>query len=432
MPNNLRVEKMVYGGEGATSTGAAMPFVLPGELVQLTSPDRVMLLERSPDRVAPGCIHFGACGGCHYQHAAYAAQVSIKQAILGDTFAIAAVTDLPAITSHSAEPWRYRNRIRLRVGEVEGELRVGYNHYRADGGDPLLPITMCPIAAPVLLQAASTLLDLAKTDANVHTWMAAATELELFTNADETVLQLSLFTRNSPVTGFPAFCTSLLKKVSQLTGAGVAILPKKPSPQGRRFEHARPGTQWGSAGLIYKSGEDKHWVSRGGFFQVNRHLVAELVRLATSGRSGALAWDLYAGVGLFSRALTQSFAEVIAVEAAQPAATDLAAALKSSGKVQPHRALAMTTLDFLQVAVVQRERPGLIVMDPPRAGIGAEVCALLARVGAAELVYVSCDPITLARDLKQLTNAGYRVAELHLVDMFPQTFHMETVAILRL
>jgi 23S rRNA (uracil1939-C5)-methyltransferase len=81
--------------------------------------------------------------------------------------------------------------------------------------------------------------------------------------------------------------------------------------------------------------------------------------------------------------------------------------------------------------VVQRERPQLIVMDPPRAGVGAEVCALLARISAPEIVYVSCDPVTLARDLKLLTTAGYNLVELHMVDMFPQTFHLETVVVLR-
>jgi 23S rRNA (uracil1939-C5)-methyltransferase len=81
--------------------------------------------------------------------------------------------------------------------------------------------------------------------------------------------------------------------------------------------------------------------------------------------------------------------------------------------------------------VVQRERPRLIVMDPPRAGVGAEVCDLLARVAAPQIVYVSCDPVTLARDLRSLTTAGYNIAELHMVDMFPQTFHLETVAVLR-
>jgi len=421
----LRIEKMLYGGGGAAATGETVPFVLPGELVEIAPANETRILEPSPDRVTPGCIHFGGCGGCHYQHAAYPSQLRIKEAILRDTFASAGLADAPKIEVHSGPAWRYRNRIRLRIGEADGAIRFGYNRHNATGGDPLLPVTMCPIAAPILWQAASTLLELARTSPAVHIWLASATELELFTNAGETALQLTLFTRNPPAASFPAFCTVLRESVPQLAGAGVAILPKKPSPHGRRFEHARPGPQWGAPGLIYKVGEDSHWVGRGAFFQINRHLVSTLADLATGNRSGSIAWDLYAGVGLFSRALANSFAQVTGVEAADAAAASLAAALKP-----PHRAVKMTALEFLEAAVVQRERPGLIVMDPPRAGVGAEVCALLGRIRAPELVYVSCDPVTLARDLKLLTGSGYRIAALHLVDMFPQTFHMETVAIL--
>jgi 23S rRNA (uracil1939-C5)-methyltransferase len=422
----IRIDKMLYGGMGATATGETAPFVLPSELVEITPADGLTILEPSPDRTTPVCIHFGTCGGCHYQHATYPAQLRIKQATLQATFATAGLGDLPSIETHSAEPWHYRNRIRLRIGEVEGELLVGYNRHGASGGDQLLPITMCPIAAPLLWQAVSTLLELTKTDAAIRTWLASTVELELFTNADETALQLTLFTRKLPLTSFPAFCTLLQRSIPQLTGAGVSILPKKPLPQGRRFEHSKPGPQWGTAGLLYKVEDYSYWVGRGGFFQVNRRLVSTLAQLATANRSGNIAWDLYAGVGLFSRALTKSFAQVTGVEPAEPAATGLAATLKSP----PHRAVQMTTLDFLQAAVVQRERPDLIVMDPPRAGIGPEVCALLARIRAPEMVYVSCDPVTLARDLKLLTASGYKIAELHLVDMFPQTFHMETVTVL--
>jgi 23S rRNA (uracil1939-C5)-methyltransferase len=178
---------------------------------------------------------------------------------------------------------------------------------------------------------------------------------------------------------------------------------------------------------MYTVDGDSHWVSRGAFFQVNRHLVSTLSKLAIANRAGLLAWDLYAGVGLFSRALADSFEQVVAVEAAEPAAASLAAAFK--GKA--HRAIPATTLEFLQAVVVQRDRPDLIVMDPPRAGVGPEVCALLGRIRAPEIVYVSCDPVTLARDLRQLIDSGYKLSALHLVDMFPQTFHMETVAVLQ-
>jgi 23S rRNA (uracil1939-C5)-methyltransferase len=128
---------------------------------------------------------------------------------------------------------------------------------------------------------------------------------------------------------------------------------------------------------------------------------------------------------LFSRALALAFEKVVGVEAAEPAASALGAT-----KLPNLHAVRATALDFLRSAVVDRDRPDLIVLDPPRTGAGAEVCSLLARLAAPVLVYVSCSPETLPADLATLTAAGYAVSELHLLDLFPQTTHIETVAIL--
>jgi 23S rRNA (uracil1939-C5)-methyltransferase len=222
--------------------------------------------------------------------------------------------------------------------------------------------------------------------------------------------------------GFNAFCERMQKLVPELTGADASIL--SPAGPQRRTRSLRQLESWGARGLNYSAAGEDYWVSSGGFFQVNRSLVDELVRIVTNERRGAIAWDLYAGVGLFSRALARTFSHVVAVEAA---ANNLRQSFKGPGK----RAVEATTVEFLRSTVVQRERPELIVMDPPRAGVGAEVCALLARVAAPEIVYVSCDPVTLARDLRALVASGYSVVELHMVDMFPQTFHLETVVVLR-
>jgi 23S rRNA (uracil1939-C5)-methyltransferase len=100
-------------------------------------------------------------------------------------------------------------------------------------------------------------------------------------------------------------------------------------------------------------------------------------------------------------------------------------------KSKSARAVCAATVEFLRGAVVQRERPELVVLDPPRAGVGAEVCTLLARLKAPEIVYVSCDPVTLSRDLRAMVDSGYKLVQLHMMDMFPQTFHLETVAVLR-
>jgi 23S rRNA (uracil1939-C5)-methyltransferase len=205
------------------------------------------------------------------------------------------------------------------------------------------------------------------------------------------------------------------------------MLAAESAQKKRRVERAVAGAQWGAAGLHYVAAGTEYWVSRGGFFQVNRSLVDEMVRVVSDGRAGRLAWDLYAGVGLFSRALAKTFERVVAVEGSEIAAADLAGAVKGTALRTVHAA----TADFLRDAVVQRERPELIVMDPPRAGLGAEVCKLLARLKPAEMVYVSCDPVTLSRDLRAMVDSGYTLVELHLMDMFPQTFHVETIAVLR-
>jgi 23S rRNA (uracil1939-C5)-methyltransferase len=437
----LQIEKLVYGGaglahktEGAEAGKAVfVPFTLPGEVVEAElSAEKsgfgeaalVQVIEASPERVAARCMHFGACGGCQLQHAEYSAQLKTKTEVLGETLERAGLTTLPEVKVHAAEPWEYRNRIRLRVEHVEGAFRLGYNRR---GGNEFLPVQECPIAAPLLWRAASALLSLSAGDAAVERWLRTAVEVEFFASGEETKLQLTLFVRKPLSSGFEGLCRQLQKIVPELVGAGVSILGNESAARSRRAERPVAGAEWGAAGFLYRAASSDYWVSRGGFFQVNRFLVDEMVRVVTERRKGRLAWDLYAGVGLFSRALAKTFEQMVAVEGGETAAADLAQGLKGHGM----RAVHASTLEFLQAAVIQRERPELIVMDPPRAGVGVDVCALLARLKAAELVYVSCDPVTLARDLRLLVDAGYALVELHMVDMFPQTFHIETIAILR-
>ena len=186
---------------------------------------------------------------------------------------------------------------------------------------------------------------------------------------------------------------------------------------------------WGQRSLTYTVSGHTYQVSLGGFFQVNRFLLPELLQLAledSSGRkrSGRLAWDLYSGAGLFARAL--DFENVTAVESAGFSADDL----KHNLAGRPHQVVRSSTLDFLRSQTGARPKPELIMVDPPRAGLGKEICAHLARIAAPALVYVSCDPATLARDLQALLQSGYSVQAIHMVDLFPQTFHLETVTVL--
>ncbi len=167
-------------------------------------------------------------------------------------------------------------------------------------------------------------------------------------------------------------------------------------------------------------------VSLGSFFQVNRFLVDGLVDLVAANRAGGQAWDLYAGVGLFSRALTSSFERVIAVESSPPSVVDLRHNLIGTS----HRVVEAETAEFLKKQKPSSTPPDLVVLDPPRAGLGAAVTRDLARTRPAEIVYVSCDPSTLSRDLAALVQSGYDLRTITMVDLFPQTFHLESVSVL--
>ncbi len=287
-------------------------------------------------------------------------------------------------------------------------------------------MTMCPIAAPLLWRAVEALLTASEEDRDLYRGLRAAAEIELFTDGEQHKLQLSLLLPGSAPFGQNSFVCAMetvRTRLPELTGAGALRADPR---SGRSLETL---AAWGAAGLPYAIADETYWITRGGFFQVNRFLLPMLLDLVCNGRSGALAWDLFAGVGLFSRRLARQFAAVTAVEANPTAAGDLKRALSRIGP--QHQAVQATTLDFLRRAVLERARPDLIVLDPPRAGAGEEVCNSLLRLRPAEVAYLSCDPTTLARDLAQLTRSGYRIAALHLIDLFPQTYHLETLAILR-
>ncbi len=196
-------------------------------------------------------------------------------------------------------------------------------------------------------------------------------------------------------------------------------------PEGDAAE-GREIARWGDPALTYRVAGQPYRVSTGAFFQGNRFLVDTLVRLAADGEPGALAWDLFAGVGLFARALATQFNAVVAVEGAPASQADLRHNLPAGSC----RAVRSSTFDFLRG--YSGQAPDRIVLDPPRAGLGPEATTRLARVHSRNITYVSCDPATLARDLAILVHAGYTITALDLVDMFPQTFHLETVAKLHL
>jgi 23S rRNA (uracil1939-C5)-methyltransferase len=423
----LRIEKSIYGGAGlARADGKAIfvPFALPGELVEAhITEDRTSyanaeldsVLEASPARVSPPCPYFGECGGCHYQQANYAQQIEMKAQILRESLERARLTEIPAITVVQSEPLGYRNRVRLHVDRAAAMLC-----YRRRGSHANLSVDTCPIAAPVLEDALRTV------QSNGKQWLGERfDEIEFFTNAEGSSILLTLWSgrgANAAKEGLQHLWPQLIALIPQVGGAAVLS-----SERGKQ----QSGTlaQTGEQVLNYKAAGHDYRVSLGSFFQVNRFLIDALVEVVVAAQSGTLAWDLYAGVGLFAHALASRFEQVVAVESAASSVRDLRRNLNGG----PHRIVALSTLDYLRGARISRTpRPDFVIVDPPRAGLGKEVAALLAEIGPEHITYVSCDPATLSRDLKSLLNSGYHLRNMHMVDLFPQTFHLESVAMLSL
>ncbi|HEY2469352.1 MAG TPA: 23S rRNA (uracil(1939)-C(5))-methyltransferase RlmD [Terracidiphilus sp.] len=413
----VQIEKPIYGGSFlARLEGKAVfvPLTLPGEQARVriveekksyASAEPEAIVIAASNRVEPGCRHFGVCGGCQYQHADYETQLAFKHAILRETLERGGAQAPEKIEILAGDPWNYRNRIRL---AVDAAGRVGYRERRSHA---TVPISECPIAAPTLVAAAFSAAEVLR----ALNPKLNPTEISLFCNANETELLATLFVQHRSRRSIDRFAEELKDRVPALTGVQLIAFD-------RSGHAAEIIAEWGSRSLTYRVGGIDYQVGNGAFFQVNRWLLDKFADRVTAGRSGAIAWDLFAGVGLFARRLADGFKEVIAVESA-PASTQALAANLERG---PGKGVEADVAAFLK-SKNARSKPDLIVVDPPRTGLGSEVTSLLANVGARTIVYVSCDPATLARDLRVMITAGYAVSSITLADLFPQTFHLETV-----
>ena len=388
----ITVEKLVYGGEGLgrlEGRAVLVPFVLPGERVRvqavaekpgLLRAGLIEVLASSAARTAPLCPHFGRCGACHYQHAPYDLQLAMKRAILEDQLRRIGKIEPPSqIAVVAGEPWNYRNRVQLHIAGTQLGYREAQSH-------KLHPIEQCPISSPAINGAIAILREML----HEPRWPRFLRALELFTN--ETEIQLNVLEGERPVARrFFEWCAG-------------------------RVPGFVPGP------LDYAAGGYAWRVSSGSFFQVNRFLIDSLVDAALGGAEGETALDLYAGVGLFSLPLARRFASVTAVESGSRAVQDLRFNAERAGVSL--RAEQGNAEGFLEA--VQRA-PDFVLLDPPRAGFGKRIVDRLAQLRVPRLAIVSCDPATLARDLTGLLSTGYQIQSMTLVDLFPQTYHIETV-----
>ena len=431
----LTIEKLVYGGDGLArlapdggqprAIAVFVPYVLPAERVEASLVEErpgfargraERLLEASPVRVEPPCPYFGACGGCHYQHASYDAQLRFKSEILRETLRRTAKLDLRLdIQVHASLPLAYRNRTRFHV-RSRPEFAIGYFKH---GSHELLPVRECPISSPLINRMLAKLWRL-----DAGSLPEGIGEIELFANAADDKLQVELYRHGNSHSHqeLTKFARDLAIAAPEIHGIVSLARSKVLS---RSLDQPKSELLYGEDAMTYEVSGENYRVSAGAFFQVNRNLLPRMRDLVVNGRKGRVALDLYSGVGLFAVPLAQRFERVIAVESSPLSSADLRVNAPPNVKVSTQSTEAYLT------AVAGTLRPDVIVADPPRAGLGPKVCAQISKLAAPEIIYVSCDPATLARDVKQLTSEGWQISEMHLIDLFPQTFHIETCTVLR-
>lgn len=399
-----------------------VPYVLPGESVRIGVAQKRKkfvrgsvqeILAPSADRVAAPCAHFGVCGGCNYQHMPNAAQLRYKTEILRETLARIAKIDWPGeIAVHaSPEPLHYRNRAQWAVRAVGDPPRPQIGYFR-QASNVLVPASMCPISSPRLETALGKFRE-ALSQGRLR-WPIRAIEAFADERDDRLLLNITVAQLKGSAKSFAENIESILPDVETMLVLG---------------EEEGPLELFGPGFITYRAAGHALRVGNLSFFQVNRFIIDDLVRGVTESAKGELALDLFAGVGLFSLPLARNFSRVISVEGNVAAARDLEENLKQAPNARARRADVESFLDRW------RDKPDLVVLDPPRAGVAPAALERLRVLAPRSIRYLSCDPATLARDLAILTKSpatgtAFSIRAITLYDIFPQTYHIEALVTL--
>ncbi len=424
--HRVRIEKIIAGGQGLARTAAGQVilsgFVLPGELAELREIRRksgrieaelTQVLEPSEERVPPRCPLYGQCGGCDLQHGSYAEQLRIKQAIVAETMRRAHVPlpdDSVAEVLPSPQQWGYRCRLRLKISPG-GQL--GFFKKRSND---FVAVACCPTAADEINAAVAEL-------AASRCLRGLAEEMELHCSPADRRVTLAV-----PLKDRQKLSAAAVQELSRC--ASIAQIGSVQA-DGFRLLYSRSGAAEALAQRISLPGQDcvLSW-SGGCFSQVNpvqnQQLIALVVKLLGN-LQGKNVVDLYCGMGNFSVPLALAGGHVLGIEGSPESVRWAQRNAEAAGLAA--RFLAADVSDSLRRLVKKQQRADIVLLDPPRAGIGP-AAALLPELQAESIVYISCDPATLARDLALLCGKGFRLAKLLPLDMFPQTSHIETVAML--
>lgn len=408
----ISLEKLTYGSEamgrlpdpqtGTRGRVVFVPFGLPGELVRVrltqekqnfARGELLEVLKASPDRIEPKCKHFGTCGGCHYQNLPYEKQLKAKTEILRDQLQRIGKIENPPVKPMVASPleWNYRNHMQFHLAD-DGKL--GFIN---SNGNSTFPIEECHLPEAGLNNIWHEL----RFDPNMN--------IERISlrcgQGDELMLVLESETDETPELEIEA---------------DISVL---------HVYEGHPIVIAGRDHIFFNILNRDFRVSAVSFFQVNVKMAEKMVEhllVKLPAVSSATLLDVYCGVGLFSKFLASRYARVIGIESSPSACDDFGFNLDEFDNVELYEGI---TEEILPALAGQVDNLSHLIVDPPRAGIEKHALDAIIKIKPQIIAYVSCDPSTLARDAARLVNGGYRLVEATPFDLFPQTYHIESISI---
>ena len=410
--HELTLTTLTYGGDAMgrlddplTRTGGRavfVPFGLPGERVRvrLTAEKKnfargeiVEILEASKDRIQPKCIHFGECGGCHYQNLAYEDQLAAKTEILIDQLKRIGKIDDPPVQAMVAcpNPWNYRNHIQF---SLYHDGRLGF---QMPNSNRVIPIIECHLPEPSINFLWPQLKFDPGTDVERVSLRAG--------NEDGLMLTLESDSPEPPELEIEAGIS-----VTHLYEENTVVIA-------------------GNDHIVLRVLERDFKVSAASFFQVNTIMAEKMVNHLITNlpiTKSSTILDIYCGVGLFSAFFAPKCGRVIGIESSESACEDFVVNLDEFDNVELYEGLAEEVLPNL---VEQIANPLYVIVDPPRSGLDKQIMDEILKLSPQMIAYVSCDPSTLARDAARLINGGYKLKEVTPFDLFPQTYHIESISL---
>ncbi len=389
-----------YGGSSVgryNGKAVFVPFTIPGEVVKVSIVEEkknfalarlVEVVKPSPLRVEPPCPYHSVCGGCHYQHLPYQEQLNLKRTIFGEQLKkIAKITDLPPIeVVPSPSQLGYRNNVQFHLNSQGKPCFVP-----AETGVPLLAVEDCLLMG------------------NASKELLPYLSFESESGIDRVILReaegSSMLILESDELDVPALQIEADMSVVHITEQDTVVLA-------------------GEDYLVHQVAGQKFKVSAASFFQVNTQATAIMVEKVLdtiNWDAEMVVMDLYCGVGLFSKFLAPRVGKIIALEVSSSSCADFVDNLDEFDNVELYEGLAEEIVPNI------RSKVDVVVADPPRAGLDSRVTDALAKLMPTWLVYVSCDPTTFARDVARLAGHGYELASSTILDMFPHTYHIESI-----